>query len=80
MDKFVLILFVSLGVLALVLGCVLMVGMMNDMEKWEENNTATDTSSQAYSTAQPLEATVTGLAADKGGAQIFVLGQGVFVS
>lgn len=76
MDKFVLILFVLLGILMLVIGCVLMAGLMNDMEKWEENDIATDTSGQAYSTEQPLEATVTGFAAEK----VFVLNQGAFVS
>ena len=76
MDKFVLILFVLLGILMLVIGCVLMAGLMNDMEKWEENDIATDTSGQAYSTEQPLEATVTGFAAEK----VFALNQGSFVS
>ena len=76
MDKFVLILFVLLGILMLVIGCVLMAGLMNDMEKWEENDIATDTSGQAYSTEQPLEATVTGFAAEK----VFALNQGAFVS
>lgn len=76
MDKYVLILFVLLGILMLVIGCVLMAGLMNDMEKWEENDIATDTSGQAYSTEQPLEATVTGFAAEK----VFALNQGAFVS
>ncbi len=60
MDKLLVILFVAIGVLALVLGCVLLNGLMNDMEKWEENDIATDSSAQVYSTAEALEANVPG--------------------
>jgi len=76
MDKLVVIIFVAIGVLALVLGCVLMIGMINDM--------ATDFSGQVYSTAEPSEAAVTEHrtepTVDKDGEENFVLDQNIFFS
>ena len=59
MDKVLLILFVALGVVALILGCLLMRSITNDIEKFEESESAADFVGQVYSAVEPLRTAVT---------------------